>query len=67
MFGGKLRSQIRCEKCDYTSDTFDETFALNLPLPRGKEALFGEALSQFFSVDKLVKDNKYKCPVCKSL
>jgi len=51
IFGGKLRSQIRCEKCDYKSDTFDETFALNLPLPRGKEASFGEALSQFFSVD----------------
>ena len=27
----------------------------------------GEALRQFFQVDRLTKDNKYKCPVCKSL
>ena len=67
MFGGKLRSQIRCEKCDYRSDTFDETFTVNLPLPKGKDANFGEALTQFFSIDKLTKDNKYMCPVCKSL
>lgn len=67
IFGGKLRSQIRCEKCDYRSDTFDETFTLNLPLPRGKDCSFGEALDQFFAIDKLTKDNKYKCPVCKSL
>lgn len=67
MFGGKLRSQIRCERCDYRSDTFDETFTVNLPLPKGKDATFGEALTQFFSVDKLVKDNKYMCSKCKSL
>lgn len=67
IFGGKLRSQIRCEKCDYRSDTFDETFTFNLPLPRGKECTFAEALDQFFQIDRLTKDNKYMCPVCKSL
>ena len=67
IFGGKLRSQIRCEKCDYRSDTFDETFTFNLPLPRGKECTFSEALDQFFQIDRLTKDNKYMCPICKSL
>ena len=68
IFGGKLRSQIRCERCDYRSNTIDETYTLNLPLPRGnKECTFGEALNQFFEVDRLVKDNKYKCPKCNSL
>ena len=42
-----MRSQIRCEKCDYRSDTFDETFTFNLPLPKSKECTFGEALEQF--------------------
>lgn len=30
LFGGKLRSQIKCQRCNYTSDTFDETFTLPL-------------------------------------
>jgi ubiquitin C-terminal hydrolase len=34
---------------------------------KGKDCTFGEALKQFFEVDRLTKDNKYKCPVCKSL
>lgn len=38
-----------------------------MPLPKGKDANFGEALTQFFSVDKLTKDNKYMCSVCKTL
>ena len=67
IFGGILRSQITCEKCNYKSDTFDETFTLNLPLPRGQgECSFNGALGEFFSVDKLTKDNKYLCPKCKS-
>ena len=66
IFGGILRSQIRCEKCKYKSDTFDETFTLNLSLPRDpNESTFQNALEQFFSVDKLTKDNKYLCPSCK--
>ena len=67
IFGGKTRSQIRCEKCDYRSDTFDETFTFNLPLPRGQDCSFADALEQYFQVDKLRKDNRYKCPKCKSL
>lgn len=67
IFGGALRSQIKCERCNYESDTFDETFTLNLPLPRGTaECTFQKSLQQFFSVDKLTKDNKYLCPACKS-
>ena len=67
IFGGILRSQITCERCNYKSDTFDETFTLNLPLPRDQEeCTFQNSLSQFFSVDRLTKDNKYLCPKCKS-
>lgn len=48
IFGGKLRSQINCKACDYKSDTFDETFTLNVPLPSGKspdQCTFSEALN----------------------
>lgn len=61
-----MRSQIKCQACNYKSDTFDETFTFNVPLPaKGDECNFGEALKQFFSIDKLTKDNKYMCPTCK--
>jgi len=67
IFGGKLRSQITCEQCNYKSDTFDETFTFNLPLPRTTPvATFGEAMKQLCSSDRLTKDNKYLCPSCKS-
>ena len=66
MLGGRLRSQICCERCNYKSDTFDETFTFNLPLPKGNPCTFGDALNQLCSVDLLNKDNKYLCPVCKS-
>ena len=64
--GGKLRSQITCETCNYHSDTFDETFTFNVPLPAQNQCTFQEALTQFCSVDLLRKDNKYLCPKCKS-
>lgn len=65
IFGGKLRSQILCQQCSYKSDTFDETFTFNVPLPKADQCTFQESLKQFFSIDRLTKDNKYLCPVCK--
>ena len=55
------KTSKKCRDCIFVS------FTLNLPLPRGKDCSFGEAIDQFFAIDKLTKDNKYKCPVCKSL
>lgn len=66
ILGGKLRSQITCEACNYKSDTFDETFTFNVPLPAQDKCTFTEALNQFCSVDRLTKDNKYLCPKCRS-
>jgi ubiquitin carboxyl-terminal hydrolase 36/42 len=67
LFGGKLRSQITCERCNYKSDTFDETFTLPVQLSAGSgEATLGQALKEFCSVDSLTKNNKYLCPMCKS-
>lgn len=37
-----------------------------MPLPAPDNCTFAEALNQFCSVDKLTKDNRYLCPVCKS-
>ena len=67
LFGGKLRSQITCERCNYKSDTFDETFTLPLQLnSKQGDATLGQALKDFCSVDHLNKNNKYLCPKCKS-
>ncbi len=66
IFGGTLRSQIKCLNCNYKSDTFDETFTFNVPLPARDKCTFQESLKQFCSIDSLTKDNKYLCPICKT-
>ena len=66
IFGGILRSHITCDKCNSTSETIDETFTLNLPLPDGS-CTFEDALSELFSIDKLTNHNKYMCSKCRSM
>lgn len=67
IFGGKLRSQITCERCNYKSDTFDETFTLPVQLnAKAGDATLGQALKEFCSIDHLTKGNKYLCPKCNS-
>lgn len=63
IFGGLLRSQICCERCNYKSDTFEQSITLNLPL----HVDFSQALHSYFSVDRLQGSNKYKCSRCNSL
>jgi len=62
MFGGYLQSQVKCLECSYTSNTFEFFLDLSLEI-KGCNSL-DKALQKFTSVEKLDKDNKYKCPKC---
>jgi len=62
MFGGYLQSQVKCLDCSYTSNTFE--FFLDLSLEIKSCNSLDKALQRFTSVEKLDKDNKYKCPKC---
>lgn len=63
IFGGRLRSRVKCLSCGYNSDTFDSILDLSIDI-------FGvnnlrDALRKFVAVDQLRGQNKYKCEKCK--
>jgi ubiquitin carboxyl-terminal hydrolase 36/42 len=60
IFGGRLRSRVKCLVCDHPSDTYDSVLDLSLDLGRGVISL-RDALVVFTKVDKLSGSNKYKC------
>ena len=64
IFGLRLRSRIRCTKCEYASDTFEPAMDLSLEVLRAKS--LEKALASFTAPEKLDGSNKYMCPVCKS-
>ncbi|ORY90689.1 hypothetical protein BCR35DRAFT_105268 [Leucosporidium creatinivorum] len=66
IFGGRLRSRVKCLTCDHPSDTFDSVLDLSLDLPRGIRSV-KDALEEFTKVDHLKGQNKYKCEKCKKL
>ena len=60
IFGGRLRSRVKCLVCSHPSDTFDSVLDLSLDLNRGISSI-KDALSGFTKVDQLKGQNKYKC------
>ncbi|KAJ7180346.1 Usp36 protein [Mycena crocata] len=62
IFGGRLRSRVKCSECDHNSDTFDSILDLSLDIHNmtGVKA----ALRKFVAVDTLKGADKYKCEKC---
>ena len=65
IFGGLLRSQVRCGLCLTDSVRYGFTF-LDLSLKVHRPASVSEALLSFTDIDVLEGDNKYDCTVCKT-
>jgi len=63
IFGLRLRSRIRCTKCEYASDTFEPAMDLSLEVLRVKS--LEKALASFTAPEMLDGSNRYMCPVCK--
>lgn len=59
IFGGKLRSRVKCLSCGHPSDTFDSILDLSLDVFRCDS--IKDALATFVRVDQLKGANKYKC------
>ena len=66
IFGGYLRSQVRCTSCGYCSNTYDSFLDLSLEI-HGKVGSLQEALARFTSVETLDKANRWKCTGCAQL
>ncbi|KAG1673952.1 hypothetical protein FOA52_015708 [Chlamydomonas sp. UWO 241] len=60
IFGGKLRSQIRCEGVDYTSSKFDPFLDMSLEVNRASSVR--RALQHFTAPEMLDGANRYRCP-----
>jgi len=65
IFGGYLRSQVKCLECKYNSNTYDPCLDLSLDI-KGCDSV-KRALELFVKPEILSKGNKYKCSRCKKL
>lgn len=63
LFGGYLRSQIRCAACGYNSNTYDSFLDLSVELSKGVRSV-DDALRRFATPEVLDADNLYKCDKC---
>ena len=60
IFGGMIRSQVKCSSCGYESNTFDPFLDVSLEVNK-VDSLRG-ALQRFTTGEVLDGDNRYKCP-----
>jgi hypothetical protein len=65
MFGGYLRSQVRCTKCKYKSNTYDPFLDLSLEVSSKNIGSLYDALSEYTRKETLDAENKWKCSGCK--
>lgn len=63
IFGGYLRSQVKCLNCKHESNTYDPFLDLSLEVVQADSV--SEALSDFTTAEVLDQDNKYLCAKCK--
>lgn len=60
IFGGRIRSQVKCSQCGYESNTYDPFLDLSLEINHAHT--IEKALKLFTAVEVLDGGNKYKCP-----
>jgi len=65
MFGGYLRSQVRCTSCKYKSNTYDPFLDLSLEVSSKKVNCVYTAFKEFTRKETLDAANKWKCSGCK--
>ncbi|KAJ2999284.1 hypothetical protein HDV02_003217 [Globomyces sp. JEL0801] len=65
IFGGKIRSQIKCLHCNSLSNTNDPILDLSLDIRNCGS--IEHALKRYTAIETLNKDNQYKCEKCNHL
>ncbi|XP_008799649.2 ubiquitin carboxyl-terminal hydrolase 23 isoform X2 [Phoenix dactylifera] len=64
IFGGRLRSQVKCMQCSYCSNNFDPFLDLSLEIVKADS--LRKALAQFTAVEQLDGgERQYQCQRCK--
>mmetsp|Transcript_4357 Transcript_4357/g.4940 ORF Transcript_4357/g.4940 Transcript_4357/m.4940 type:complete len:1146 (+) Transcript_4357:22-3459(+) len=64
IFGGYFRSQVRCRKCNYRSNTYDPFLDLSLEVSKESSSSLLKALSEFTRKETLDAANQWKCSGC---
>ncbi|XP_008822230.1 ubiquitin carboxyl-terminal hydrolase 42 [Nannospalax galili] len=65
IFGGYLRSRVKCLNCKGVSDTFDPYLDITLEIKAAQSVT--KALEQFVKPEQLDGENSYKCNKCKKM
>ncbi|KAG0532538.1 hypothetical protein BDA96_04G115800 [Sorghum bicolor] len=63
MFGGRLKSKVKCLRCYHESERYENIMDLTLEIHGWVESL-QDALTQFTAPEDLDGDNMYKCGRC---
>jgi len=63
IFGGYLRSQVKCLKCKFESNTYDACLDLSLEITKGRSV--DRALKHFTVEENLTHSDKYYCVRCR--
>ncbi|KAF8033764.1 hypothetical protein BT93_C0123 [Corymbia citriodora subsp. variegata] len=64
IFGGRLRSQVKCMQCSYCSNTFDPFLDLSLEIAKADSVM--KALKHFTAPEQLDGgERQYQCQRCK--
>lgn len=64
IFGGKLRNELLCSKCQYSSKTFNSFLDLSLELSKGVSSV-SSAIKAFTQPENLTAGNEWQCEGCK--
>uniref|UniRef100_A0A8C3MFE3 ubiquitinyl hydrolase 1 n=1 Tax=Geospiza parvula TaxID=87175 RepID=A0A8C3MFE3_GEOPR len=63
IFGGYLRSRVKCLECKTVSDTYDPYLDITLEVERAANIV--RALELFVKPEQLGGDNAYRCSMCR--
>ncbi|XP_068066065.1 ubiquitin carboxyl-terminal hydrolase 36 [Anomalospiza imberbis] len=63
IFGGYLRSRVKCLECQTVSDTYDPYLDVTLEVERAANIV--RALELFVKPEQLGGDNAYRCSMCR--
>uniref|UniRef100_A0A8C5HP21 Ubiquitin carboxyl-terminal hydrolase 42-like n=1 Tax=Gouania willdenowi TaxID=441366 RepID=A0A8C5HP21_GOUWI len=66
VFGGYLRSRVKCLNCQAVSDTIDPFLDVTLDI-QDISSTVSEALEQFVKAEQLGGENAYKCSKCEHM